>query len=194
MVSFYGGDVDKTSEVWYGRGEAAMFGGLCHGQVADGDKEVNVLLRSVSTAVLHVQGGTVHEYGLWTFFNGLAYLILQMYTLCGAFQRVSHRSEQEEEEPDCASRFDFKALAKGRVLAAQRESEFGWIRVMMHGSMADIQKIVTHWESCEQVLMQAAQETIYVVHDFVEDTVRRYCMTCHCSIGRFDDYCKLIGD
>lgn len=117
-----------------------------------------------------------------------------MYLLCGALQRVSNRSKQAEEESDCPSRFDFAALSKGRVLAAQRKSEYEWLSVMMYGSMEDIKKIVALWEYCEHILMQAAKETIYVVHDFLEDTVRRYCIACHCSIDRFDDYCKLIGD
>lgn len=116
-----------------------------------------------------------------------------MYLLCGTFNRVSNKQE-DDEDLDCPSRFDFTALSRGRVLAAQRESEHGWMSVMMYGSMEDIRKIVTLWEYCELILMQASKETIYVVHDFLEDTVRRYCITCHCSIDRLDDYCKLIGD
>lgn len=118
-------------------------------------------------------------------------LILQMYTLCGALQRVSNQNELCHDDDN---ERDFQALSKGHVLGGQRESQFRWTRVMLYGSMEDIKKIVTLWDSCEQVLMQAAKETIYVVHDLLESTVRRYCMACHCSIDRFDDYCKLIGD
>lgn len=72
-----------------------------------------------------MRGGTVHEYGLWSFFNRMDHLILilQMYTLCGALQRVSNQNELCHDDDN---EQDFQALSKGRVLGGQRESQFGW--------------------------------------------------------------------
>lgn len=67
--------MEETSDLWYGRDRASMFGGPFHGLEADRDQEGSLLLRSVSTAVYDVQTRTLYEHGLWTLFNGLDSLI-----------------------------------------------------------------------------------------------------------------------